>query len=161
MFLRTASERDLEAVRDLLVETWHDTYDSIYGAERVKQITDEWHSIPALKTRLERIDSEFLLADNGEEIAGMAFASAIDGGATVMLYQLYVRPKHQGRGIGGLLLDEVEESFPEAVRIRLQVEEANTKAVAFYLANGFAKMDAASSHKDAVIYERPLPRSIV
>jgi hypothetical protein len=42
MFVRTAGERDLAAVRDLLVETWHATYDSIYGAERVTEITDEW-----------------------------------------------------------------------------------------------------------------------
>src|SRR5690606_30042547 len=141
---RTASERDLEAVRDLLVETWHATYDSIYGAERVKQITDDWHSIPSLKARLERIDSEFLLADNGEEIVGMAFASAAEGGATIMLRQLYVRPGYQGRGVGGLLLDEVEESFPEAARIRLEVEEANVKAVAFYLANGFSRVGSTS-----------------
>jgi len=39
MFVRTASERDLKAVRDLLVETWHATYDPFYGVERVTAIT--------------------------------------------------------------------------------------------------------------------------
>ena len=48
MFVRTASERDLQAVRDLLVETWHATYDHIYGVERVAAITDDWHSIASL-----------------------------------------------------------------------------------------------------------------
>ena len=28
MFVRSASERDLAAVRELLVETWHATYDA-------------------------------------------------------------------------------------------------------------------------------------
>ncbi|TIV74013.1 MAG: GNAT family N-acetyltransferase, partial [Mesorhizobium sp.] len=51
MFVRTASERDLVAVRALLVETWHATYDAIYGAERVTAITDDWHSIASLKAR--------------------------------------------------------------------------------------------------------------
>ncbi|TIU66551.1 MAG: GNAT family N-acetyltransferase, partial [Mesorhizobium sp.] len=59
MFVRTASERDLVAVRALLVETWHATYDAIYGAERVTAITDAWHSITSLKTRLTRPNSEF------------------------------------------------------------------------------------------------------
>ena len=45
MFVRSASERDLAAVRALLVETWHATYDPIYGAERVTAITDDWHSM--------------------------------------------------------------------------------------------------------------------
>ena len=40
MFVRSAGERDLAAVRELLVETWHATYDPIYGAERVTAITD-------------------------------------------------------------------------------------------------------------------------
>ena len=35
MFVRTASSRDIEAVRALLVETWHDTYDAIYGPGKV------------------------------------------------------------------------------------------------------------------------------
>ena len=33
----------------LLVETWHATYDAIYGAERVTEITDDWHSIASLQ----------------------------------------------------------------------------------------------------------------
>ncbi len=49
MFVRTASERDLVAIRALLVETWHATYDAIYGAAKVTEITDEWHSIASLR----------------------------------------------------------------------------------------------------------------
>ena len=139
MFVRTASERDLEAVRALLVETWHAAYDSIYGAARVTAITDDWHSLAALRAQLTRPNSEFLVADDGKQIGGMAFAAAQDGGETVALHQLYVRPAMQGRGIGGLLLEEVIESFPEARALRLEVEEKNAKAVAFYLANGFVQ----------------------
>ncbi|MGO4832940.1 N-acetyltransferase family protein, partial [Rhizobiaceae sp. 2RAB30] len=107
MFIRTASERDLPSIRTLLVETWHATYDGIYGAERVTEITDRWHSIAALKARLVKPRSEFLVADDGKEIGGMAFASADADGRTVELRSLYVRPRHQGRGIGGLLLEEM------------------------------------------------------
>ncbi|TPN80920.1 GNAT family N-acetyltransferase [Mesorhizobium sp. CU2] len=137
MFVRTAGERDLAAIRTLLVETWHATYDAIYGAEKVTEITDEWHSVASLKARLTKPNGEFLVADDGKRIGGVAFAEAIDGGELLMLKQLYVLPSLQGRGIGGMLLDEVIESFPEARRIRLEVEEKNTRAVAFYEANGF------------------------
>ena len=160
MFVRTAGPRDLDAVRALLVETWHDTYDAIYGRERVDQITDDWHSIPALQARLEKPRSEFVLADDGETIAGMAFATG--DGDTVTLHQLYVRPGMQGRGIGGLLLDEIEGAFPEATKVRLEVEEKNSRAVAFYIGQGFAEVgQTANCGKEqsgipALIFERPI-----
>lgn len=162
MFVRSASALDLEEVRRLLVETWHATYDSIYGAERVGEITDEWHSMAALQARLEMLDGEFILADSGEAIAGMAFARAREGGAVVMLHQLYVRPDFQGRGVGGLLLEEVEVSFPEARTIRLEVEEANTRAVVFYEGCGFkragwtADCGCAGSGIPAMIMEKTI-----
>ena len=162
MFVRTAGERDLPAIRDLLVETWHATYDGIYGAKRVSEITGEWHSLPALKTRLARPNSEFLVADDGREIGGMAFAAAASDGKTVMLHQLYVRPSRQRRGVGRMLLCEIEDSFPDAERLRLEVEEANLPAVKFYRSHGFvqtgrtAHCGAESSNIPAALYEKHL-----
>ncbi|OWK20113.1 GCN5 family acetyltransferase [Mesorhizobium amorphae CCBAU 01583] len=137
MFVRTASERDLAAVRALLVETWHATYDAIYGVERVTEIPDDWHSIASLRTRLTRPNSEFLVADDGKRLGGMAFAAATTEPKIILLNQLYVHPSCQRQGIGRALLEEVEASFPEAHTLRLEVEEANTVAIAFYRSNGF------------------------
>src|SRR6185312_15771767 len=105
---------------------------AIYGVERVTEITDDWHSIASLKARLTRPNSEFLVADNGKRLGGMAFAAATTDPKIVMLHQLYVHPDCQRRGIGRALLDEVEASFPEAHTLRLEVEEANAAAIAFY-----------------------------
>ncbi|MEO3385717.1 GNAT family N-acetyltransferase [Mesorhizobium sp. CAU 1741] len=157
MFVRTASARDLDAVRALLVETWHDTYDPIYGVERVNQITAEWHSLEALASRMASPNSEFLVADDGQRIGGMAYASTQDEGSTVMLRQLYVLPACQGQGIGGMLLDEIEGSFPGADRLRLEVETRNAKAVAFYHAQGFAEIGKAELEgKTVTVLERPI-----
>lgn len=162
MFVRTAGERDLAAVRALLIETWHATYDPIYGAERVTAITNDWHSMASLERRLKRPHSEFLVADDGDVIAGMAFAAADTTGKAVMLHQLYVLPRFQGHGIGGMLLDEIMGCFPDAELIRLEVEAANTRAIAFYEAAGFARSGhtgecgVAGSGIPALIYERPL-----
>lgn len=161
MFVRTAGERDLAAVRDLLVETWHATYDSIYGAERVTEITDEWYSAASLKARLVRPNSEFLIADDGKRIGGTAFAAATSDPAIILLHQLYVRPDCQRKGIGKLLLDEIEESFPEARILRLEVEQANGPAVAFYRVNGFLPAGSTSdcgggSGLPALVFEKTL-----
>ncbi len=79
-----------------------------------------------------------------------------------MLHQLYVRPGMQGRGIGGLLLDEIEGCFPGADKVRLEVEEKNAKAVAFYTAQGFSQVGRTAncgsdqSGIPALVYERPI-----
>ncbi len=73
-FVRSASDRDMKAVSVLLGETWHATYDAFYGAERVSAITADWHSPAALARQMARPDGEFLVADDGRRIGGMAFA---------------------------------------------------------------------------------------
>ena len=69
-------------------------------------------------------------------IGGTVFASC-DSRGTVHLLRLYVHPNHQRAGIGGALLERVLAAFPKADRIRLEVEPANAKALAFYEAKGF------------------------
>ncbi|MER8374226.1 GNAT family N-acetyltransferase [Mesorhizobium sp. M1406] len=161
MFVRTAGERDLAAVRTLLVETWHATYDALYGAAKVTEITDEWHSIASLRSRLTRPNSEFLVADDGKRIGGMAFAAATADAKVILLNQLYVHPDCQRRGIGQALLDEVEASFPEARVLRVEVEEANGGAIAFYRSKGFLPAGTAaephgSSRPTTLSFEKPL-----
>ncbi len=92
----------------------------------------------------------------------MAFASADEDGRVVTLHQLYVLPAMQGRGIGGMLLDEIVESFPQARRLVLEVEEANVPAIAFYEAHGFSLAGRTQdcgrkgSGIPALVYERAL-----
>ncbi len=68
----------------------------------------------------------------------------------------------QGRGVGGLLLDEIENAFPEADKVRLEVEEKNAKAVAFYVGQGFSEVGRTENcGKDqsgipALVFERPI-----
>jgi ribosomal protein S18 acetylase RimI-like enzyme len=139
-FVRTASERDLEKVRALLGETWHATYDQLYGADKVRELHDAWHSLAALKARLARKDAEFLVADNGRDIGGMGYAAmSSEMPKTVMLHMLYVRPSCQRHGIGRDIFAEIETCFPDAEIMRLEVEPANKAAIAFYHAHGFTE----------------------
>lgn len=138
MWVRTAGERDLQQISLLLAATWHDTYDTIYGVEKVNEITETWHAVSVLKQRLAQPSSEFVIVDTGERICAMAFASTQDG-KRVDLHQLYVLPEMQGQGAGGQLLDEIRMCFPEAKRIRLEVEETNHKAITFYERKGFVE----------------------
>ncbi|MDY8110646.1 GNAT family N-acetyltransferase [Fulvimarina sp. 2208YS6-2-32] len=162
-FVRTAMERDLPAISKLLEETWHATYDAIYGAARVSELTRAFHSVDAMKPRINRPSSEFIVADNGERLGGVAFAASSDADrALVVLHQLYVLPAEQRSGIGAEMLGEIMNAFPDGRRIRCEVEPANAGAVAFYEAHGFAAistataMDGADDGIEVSVYERPL-----
>lgn len=138
MWVRSATKDDLSAVHDLLVETWHATYDDVYGAEKVNEITARYHSLDALKKQLARPYSEFIIADDGADILGMAYASQKDHKLSA-LNQLYVHPEHQKKGAGSLLLAEVESAFPGVFALQLEVIDKNRNAVAFYEGRGFEK----------------------
>lgn len=92
----------------------------------------------------------------------MAFASSDESGKAIALRQLYVLPRHQGRGVGRLLLDEVIDSFPNAELIRAEVEPANLRAVAFYKSNGFLESGETPNcgHERSAIDGLVLERSL-
>ena len=136
-FVRTASNQDLERVQQILRETWHATYDDIYGKAKVEEITDHWHSMNRLQEMRHAPQSEFLVADNGIVVGGMAYATQKD--KTINLHQLYVHPDFHGGKTGLHLLIEIENSFIDAEYIQLEVEEQNIKAIDFYEKFGFKK----------------------
>jgi ribosomal protein S18 acetylase RimI-like enzyme len=162
VFIRTAGEKDLAAVSALLSATWHATYDPIYGASKVDEITRSWHGVAALRPRLTRPTSEFLVADDGQNLVAMAFAATSAEGRVVVVHQLYVDPAHQRSGIGSDLLAEIADCFPTAQSLRAEVEEANVAAVAFWQRAGFAVTGHTESEIPSgavlpvAIFERPI-----
>ncbi|ACM26236.1 GNAT family N-acetyltransferase [Agrobacterium sp. SHOUNA12C] len=162
-FVRTAGEQDLEKVRALLRETWHATYDRLYGADKVSELHGSWHSLQSLRTRLAGKNSEFLVADDGKNIGGMAYAAmSTELAKTVMLYMLYVSPRCQRQGIGRDIFAELETCFPDAEVMRLEVDPQNDPAIAFYKAHGFIEVGRTEncgneqSGIPALIFEKPL-----
>ena len=162
-FVRTASERDLAKVSALLGETWHATYDALYGAAKVDELTGKWHSVPALKARLARKNAEFVVADNGRDIGGMGYAAMSETlKKGVVLHQLYVHPSFQRQGIGREMFAELETCFPDAEFMQLEVEPRNEAALSFYEAHGFRKIGETANCGDgqsgiaAIVMEKPL-----
>jgi ribosomal protein S18 acetylase RimI-like enzyme len=162
-FIRSASEADLTVVSALLGRSWHATYDDIYGGEKVSELTRSWHSPAALKTQFLRPGSEFVVADDGKRIGGMAYAAMDkDEPDVAVLHQLYVEPGLTGQGIGRDLFAEVETCFPNAKRVRVEVEPKNANALRFYKGLGFQEVGwtkncgAAQSGIVAMIFEKGL-----
>ena len=143
-FVRSASSRDMAAVREVLTASWRATYGPIYGAEKVEEIIAEWHSPEAIAANMARPEGEYLIADDGKRVGGVAYATMPKGegglaGSTVLLHQLYVHPEFVGQGIGRDLFAEIESCFPGAARLSLEVDPANIAAIGFYAAHGMTE----------------------
>jgi GNAT superfamily N-acetyltransferase len=135
--VRTATVADVPAMRRVLVETWHATYDALYGPDRVTAITDEWHAEARLAAGLERADHRVLVAcDRDGAVFGTAAVTLVAPGR-LGLDRLYVRPGQQGTGVGTALLAGVLAGWPGLRRIDLEVEPRNAPAIAFYRRHGF------------------------
>jgi ribosomal protein S18 acetylase RimI-like enzyme len=162
-FVRTAGQEDVEKIRVLLGETFHASYDPLYGADKVAKMVSSWHSANAIRTRIGKKDGEFLVADDGRKLGGIGYAAMYPKMAkTVMLHQLYVHPSCQNEGVGRDLFAELETCFPDAEIMRVEVALPNVRAISFYERLGFTEVDrmeewgAPNSGLPAVIMEKRL-----
>lgn len=123
-----------------------------------------WHTPARIAANLERTDGEYLVADDGERLGGMAFASlsGADDVKNIRLHQLYVHPDFQRMGIGRDLFAEIETCFPGAGRLVVEVEANNHQAIAFYRGVGMEEAGriescGGDSGVPALLMEKPLP----
>ena len=83
----------------------------------------------------------YILSDDGED-AGYAVVSkmwAVEaGGLCVWVEDIYIRATHRGKGLGSAFFRFLKQTYPEAGRFRLEVEQDNVSAVALYRKNGFS-----------------------
>lgn len=166
--LRPAVLADIPALRAMLMETWHATYDATLGVDKVDAIAARWHSIEALTFELEEAEAApaanaLLVAMREGALVGSASASCAPGGP-LELARLYIAPQSQRGGLGTALLRAILVRFSHARALRLEVEPRNASAIAFYRRHGLEVVARGSAcggdTKAAVehlIMEAPLP----
>jgi ribosomal protein S18 acetylase RimI-like enzyme len=128
---------DVSAVRRLLVETWHATYDATICSGYVTEITNTWHAIPVLRVQIEEPGCSFLIAEQAGAIVGH-INTREQPQHTLYLGRLYVHLTSQRQGIGRCLLHAAQGRHPTATRVWLTVAADNAPAIAFYHRDGFA-----------------------
>lgn len=76
----------------------------------------------------------------GDTILGYSMAakgySTEFGKNCIWLEDIYLKPEHRGKGVGGAFLAYMRRKYPD-VLFRLEVEEENEGAVRLYRENGF------------------------
>lgn len=161
MWIRTAARNDINAIHDLLVETWHATLDDLVGREEVDRKIAHDYTTDMLKKMLSRPASEYVVADDGDMLHGVAYAAqgAVKGDSEIALVlHLCVKPESRGQGIGQRLLIELEEAFPAARKIRVVLNKKDVRTQKFFEEQGYKHLGISGDNKsdNDVVLEKTL-----
>ena len=145
MKIRKINIDDLEALRNLSIQTFMETFEEVNTEEDMQKYLDENLSIEKLKTELENVNSEFYFAENNGEILGYLKLNFKDAQTEKVeenhfeIERIYVLKAFLGQKIGQILFDKAIEIGREKnlEYVWLGVWEENHRAIKFYGKNGF------------------------
>ena len=145
MKIRKINIDDLEALRNLSIQTFMETFEEVNTEEDMQKYLDENLSIEKLKTELENVNSEFYFAENNGEILGYLKLNFKDAQTEKLeenhfeIERIYVLKAFLGQKIGQILFDKAIEIGREKnlEYVWLGVWEENHRAKKFYEKNGF------------------------
>ena len=134
--IRNATLNDIPIITKLAEEIWWPTYVKVISAEQISFMLGEMYSAEALTNQMESGHGFFILTV--DEIAkGYASISKQDE-TTYKLQKLYLHPDQQGKGVGKMLIDFVEQDVKNlgAEQLILNVNRGNN-AQLFYSKVGY------------------------
>lgn len=133
-----ANRDQLYLIRDLAYKIWPDTYGQILSEAQLDYMLENFYAIPSLENQLEN-KHVFLLAEENNTFYGFA-AYEINCNKTekTKLHKIYVLPQSQGKGVGRMLFEAVENAARQSgnTHLFLNVNRYNI-AQEFYKRLGF------------------------
>ena len=139
MTIRTASIKDIPAIRQIVDATWPNTYGAFLSPEQIDYMITKFYSDELLSEQISHTDHTFFLAEeNGIAYGFAAIQLNYPVPGTTKLHKIYVLPSAQGKNIGRQLLDLIK-NVAETERqqfVLLNVNRYN-QARQFYERSGF------------------------
>ena len=143
--IRTITQQDYEEYMTMATE--------FYNSDAVL------HSIP--KSHIEKTFTEITTSDryaegyifeyNGLSVGYALIAKTFSqeaGGIVIWIEELYVREEYRSKGMGKAFFDFIDKKTKDtAVRLRLEVEDENERAIALYEQMGFHRLNYSQMYK--------------
>lgn len=138
---------DLHVLRDISIETFHDTFSKQNSPENMQAYLDRAFTPQQLERELVNRSSQFYFICFDEEAAGYLKVNANDAQSEKMgeeyleIERIYIRNKFQKKGLGKKLINKAMEIAQEQNKqyIWLGVWEKNENAIRFYKKIGFVQ----------------------
>ncbi|WP_227011702.1 GNAT family N-acetyltransferase [Paenibacillus lutimineralis] len=145
MMIRKMEQKDSEAFVEMSNEFYHSdaVLHSIPESFIRKTFDELMAGSPYIDGYIFECDGE----EAGYSLLSITYSNEA-GGLVVWVEEIYILPKFQGRGIGKEYMDFIEEAYKgKAARIRLEVEEANERAINIYKNKGYKQLDYVQMYK--------------
>jgi GNAT superfamily N-acetyltransferase len=162
--IRPLVAADIEALRALAAEIWHEHYTAIIGTAQIQYMLEQRYCPEVLREELGRADVcwDLLLVDDVPKGYSSYFPSGESG--ELKLDKLYVHGACRGLGYGERMLERVSARARSlgCNRVSLAVNKRNSRAIAAYRKWGFEIEQAVVKHigdgfvMDDYIMVRPL-----
>ena len=134
--IERAKVEEVDPIKQVLSETWVATYGDHLSRSTIEHVTTYWHDPGLLRSQIEKPGDYFAVAKDDGKIIGLINIVVLSRDE-LYLPRLYVRPEYQGRGVGTRLLNAALASYPDAMVIRLAVEQQNAKGHSFWRSQEF------------------------
>ena len=134
-----ANFADFKTIREIAFKTWPVTYGTFISKVQLDYMLEKFYCDEALNDNFINKNHHFLLAKENENCIGFAsYEPDYSGNKIVRLHKIYLLPETQGKGVGKLLITEIEKIAKKLNQngISLNVNRFN-KAFAFYIKMGF------------------------
>ncbi len=134
--LREATADDLDAIVEVFLGCWHESYRGVLPSHLVDSMTDE-KATNLWQQGLSAPGATVVVAMRGDTVLGVT-RYTLDG-ATGLVHSLYVSPRAQGLGLGRKLLDRAAADLAaaHATSATLWVFADNEPSIGFYGACGW------------------------
>lgn len=139
----TATAKDYQTIRDIAHETWPIAYGEILAKAQLDYMLGAFYNDEAIKDSVVNNGHHFILAKEGEQTLGFAsYEHNYNQKPQTKIHKIYVLPQTQGKGIGKILIDFIENVAKEnhSIALSLNVNRFN-KALYFYQKLGFEIVD--------------------
>lgn len=142
MEIITATEQHLPIIRQIAYDTWPETFGSLMSKQQLDFMLDWMYSLESLQKQLAN-NHIFLLAHEDNHYYGYAsYELNYEASRKTKIHKLYILPTSQGRGLGKMFLQKVQDAALAVHNntLLLNVKRDN-KAVEFYKTCGFEITD--------------------
>jgi diamine N-acetyltransferase len=141
--IKKATIEDIPVIVELAAQTWFVTYKDIISKEQIDYMFGEMYTPESLHKQMTFLHHTFLLMyENDYPLGYASYAKIPDRLGVNKLHKLYVLPNTQGKGLGKLLLKEVEKlTLEEGNKVLWLNVNRHNKAKDFYEKLGYTSIE--------------------
>jgi ribosomal protein S18 acetylase RimI-like enzyme len=134
-----ATINDIKTIQEITYKTWPVTYGKILSEEQLEYMLDLIYSDEALTAQFQKNEQLFYLISDSESTIGfIGIEHHYKNEAITKIHKIYLLPETQGKGIGKMVIDEIEKLALDnnSNTLSLNVNRFNS-ALGFYKKIGF------------------------